>query len=115
MGYVDVTQVRNIIGVTDTDVISDTVIEQAIEFAEDELDRLTFTTYLPNEDNGSVTSATATTLVDSSKSWTSDQWIGYAVYIYSGTGKGQIREITDNDDTSLTVGTWTTNPDSTSK
>ena len=90
-------------------------IEQAIEFAEDELDRYTQTTYLPNEDNGTASSATSTSLVDSSKSWTSSQWVDYAVYIWSGTGKGQIREITANDDTSLTVGTWTTTPDSTSK
>lgn len=115
MAFITTAEVRNIIGVNDTSVIPDATITQAIEFALDELDRLTFTTYLPNEDDGSVTSATTTTLVDSSKEWTDDEWIGYAVYIYAGKGSGQIREITDNDATTFTVATWTTTPDSTSK
>lgn len=117
--YVDVQSVRNALGVSDTDIISDSVIEQAIEFAEDEIDRLTYTTYYPKLDSGTVTSATDTTLTDTSKTgataWVADEQIGYAVYIYSGTGKGQIREITDNTTNQLTVATWTTNPDTTSK
>lgn len=63
---------------------------------------------------GKATSATGTTLVNSGKSWTADQWINYQVRITGGTGIGQIRTITDNDTTSLTVATWTTTPDSTS-
>ena len=117
--YCSVTEVRNTLGVSDTDIISDAVIEQAIEFAEDEIDRLTYTTYYPNIDSGSVTSATSTTLTDTSKTgataWVEDEYIGYAIYIYSGTGKGQIREITANTTNSVTVATWTTTPDTTSK
>jgi len=50
--YVSVSEVRNVLGVSDTSIISDAVITQAIQFAEDEIDRLTFTTYYPVEDSG---------------------------------------------------------------
>ncbi len=117
--YCSVTEVRNTLGVSETDIISDSVIEQAIEFAEDEIDRLTYTTYYPNIDSGTVTTATGTTLTDTSKTgasaWVEDEQIGYAVYIYAGKGKGQIREITDNTTNQLTVADWTTIPDTTSK
>lgn len=63
---------------------------------------------------GVATSATGTTIVNSGKSWTTDQWINYQVRIVSGTGRGQIRTITDSDATSLTVAAWSVNPDSTS-
>ena len=113
--YVTVDEVRRTLGVTDSDIIPDDVITQAIEFAEDEIDRITFTTYYPVLETGRVTSATDTTLVETNKEWNTDDLTGYAVYIYAGTGIGQIREITDNDETSVTVATWTTNPDSTSR
>ena len=117
--YTTVQEVRNTLGVSETDIISDAVIEQAIEFAEDEIDRLTYTTYYPNIDSGTVTEATDTTLTDTSKTgataWVEDEQIGYAVYIYAGKGKGQIREITDNTTNQLTVADWTTIPDTTSK
>jgi hypothetical protein len=63
---------------------------------------------------GTATSGTATTLVNSAKTWTVSQWINAQIRIVSGTGAGQIRTITANDATSVTVATWTTNPDATS-
>lgn len=63
---------------------------------------------------GTATSATSTTLVNSGKSWTSGQWVNYQIRITGGTGAGQIRTITANDATSVTVATWTVTPDSTS-
>jgi hypothetical protein len=63
---------------------------------------------------GTATSATATTLVNSAKAWTVSQWVNYQVRIVSGTGAGQLRTITANDATSITVATWTTTPDATS-
>lgn len=63
---------------------------------------------------GTATSATGTTIVNSAKSWTTSQWVNFQVRIVSGTGAGQIRTITANDATSLTVATWTITPDSTS-
>jgi len=63
---------------------------------------------------GTATSATATTLVCSSKTWTASQWINSQIRIVSGTGAGQIRTITANDATSVTVAAWTVQPDATS-
>lgn len=63
---------------------------------------------------GTATSATTTTLLNSAKTWTASQWIGSQIRIVSGTGAGQIRAITANDATSVTVATWTTTPDATS-
>lgn len=65
-------------------------------------------------DSGTASSGGATTLVDSTKAWATDQWIAYQVRITGGTGIGQIRPITDSDGTTLTVATWTINPDATS-
>jgi hypothetical protein len=63
---------------------------------------------------GTATSATGTTLVNSAKTWTTNQWSNYQVRIVSGTGAGQIRSITSNTGTTLTVPTWTITPDATS-
>lgn len=63
---------------------------------------------------GTATSGSATTLVNSAKSWGANMWANYQVRITAGTGKGQIRTITSNNGTTLTVPTWTVNPDSTS-
>lgn len=63
---------------------------------------------------GTATSATTTTIVQTGKTWTPSQWINFQVRVTGGTGAGQIRTITANDATSLTVATWTTTPDATS-
>ena len=63
---------------------------------------------------GTATSATGTTLVNSGKAWATNQWANSQVRIVSGTGAGQIRSITSNTGTTLTVPTWTTTPDATS-
>lgn len=63
---------------------------------------------------GTATSATGTTLVNNAKTWATNQWTNYQVRIVSGTGAGQIRTISSNTGTTLTVPTWTTTPDATS-
>ena len=63
---------------------------------------------------GKATSGGATTITNAAKTWTNDQWINFQVRIAAGTGVGQVRTITDNDATSLTVAAWTTQPDNTS-
>lgn len=63
---------------------------------------------------GTATSATGTTLVNAGKAWASGQWVNFQVRITGGTGAGQIRTITANDATTLTVAAWATVPDSTS-
>lgn len=67
-------------------------------------------------DTGTVTSATSTTLEDSSKKWGVDQWVEAYVEITDGKGKGQIRKIISNTETELTISSpWSVVPDTTSK
>lgn len=78
--------------------------------------RLVFPGMIGN-DYDSVTNAdvsSATTIGLTTKAWAVSQWINYQVRIISGTGIGQIRVITANTATTLTVDTWTTTPDATS-
>lgn len=64
---------------------------------------------------GSATSGGATQLNDTSKTWTTSQWINFQVRIVSGTGAGQVRTISANGATQLEVSVaWATNPDATS-
>jgi len=64
---------------------------------------------------GTATSATSSTLVNSAKNWALNQWANSQVRIVSGTGAGQIRIVTSNTATTLTVPTWTVTPDATSQ
>ena len=71
---------------------------------------------------GTATSATSTTLVDTSKSWTANAYAastsgGWMVLITGGTGVNQLRQIASNTGNTLTLYAgvpWTTTPDSTS-
>jgi hypothetical protein len=66
-------------------------------------------------DSGTATAGAASTLTDSGKSWTTNAYAGHTVEITGGTGSGQLRRITSNTGTVLTVSVnWTTNPDNTS-
>lgn len=52
-------------------------------------------------ERGTVTAHTGTSITDGAHgvdvaSWETDQWVGYWVFLYSGTGAGQIRQITSN-------------------
>jgi hypothetical protein len=59
---------------------------------------------------------TQTTLNDTTQTWMPNQWAGRTVQIISGTGVGQVRTITGNTDTQLTLATpWGTIPDTTSR
>lgn len=65
-------------------------------------------------DSGTATGTqTSTTLQDTGKSWTTDQFAGYTVQLTGGTGSGQWRRITSNTSNTLTVGAWSTTPDGT--
>lgn len=64
---------------------------------------------------GVATAGGASTLTNSGKSWTTNQWANFQVRIISGTGVGQVRPIASNTGTVLTTSSaWTTNPDTTS-
>lgn len=57
---------------------------------------------------GNVTSATASTLVDNTKAWVVDSWVGYTVLITLGFGLRQWRKIISNTATTLGVADWDT-------
>jgi RHS repeat-associated protein len=62
-------------------------------------------------DHGTPSAATGTTLSDSTKNWTTNQWQYDAVQITSGTDAGQIQTITGNSSNQLTVSPgWTGSP-----
>jgi len=97
--------------------VSDEAINRFILDAQDEIEKLFNTKFGNVEDSGTAgTAFTSITLGDSSKTWTADQFEDYVLWIYSGTGKGQYREIIENGTSILTVGTaFVTTPDATSK
>lgn len=64
---------------------------------------------------GTATGGSTTTLVDSTASWTTDHWAGYEAFIFSGTGRGQVLNITSNTATTLTFSSVATAPDATSR
>lgn len=64
--------------------------------------------------SGTATAGAGTTLTNSAKTWTANQWTNFQVRLTGGTGKGQTRTIASNTGTALTVSAaWTTNPDAT--
>lgn len=56
---------------------------------------------------GVATGGSATTLVNSAKNWTVNQWTNYQVRILSGAGAGDKRRITSNTATTLTIASGT--------
>lgn len=65
---------------------------------------------------GTATGGGASTLDNSGKNWTVNQWRFQQVRITAGTGAGQVRQIQSNTATQLTTTTaWATAPDATSQ
>ena len=65
---------------------------------------------------GTATAGGASTLTNSAKTWTTNQWANYQIRISAGTGAGQIRTVASNTGTVITVSSaWTTTPDATSQ
>ena len=66
--------------------------------------------------SGTATAGAATTLTNTGKAWTVNQWTTFQIRITAGTGVGQVRTIASNTATVITVSAaWTTNPDATSQ
>ena len=60
--------------------------------------------------SGTATAGGATSLTDTTQSWTVNDYVGDFLAITGGTGENQVRRITSNTATALTVATWTVNP-----
>lgn len=117
MGYCTVAQVRTIMGLPSgsDSPISDSDISTHITFAENYVNEYTGTVFWSIEDSGTASAGGASTLTDSTKTWTTNQYQGYTVWVYGGTGSGQYRVISSNTSTQLTATVaWTTTPDATS-
>lgn len=66
--------------------------------------------------SGTATAGGASTLTNSGKTWTVNQWANMQVRIVAGTGAGQFRVINSNTSTQLTVSAaWSVTPDATSQ
>jgi hypothetical protein len=52
-------------------------------------------------DKGLITGVTASTLVDATKNWKINQWVGYQIRVVHGTGQSIIRKVLYNDQTTL--------------
>ena len=113
--YCTTDDVFRVAGITSTE-ISDANVTQAILEAQGVVDRLTNTTYWNSEDSGTADVASGDDeLDDATKTWVPDDYINMYCWIDDGTGEDQLRKITDNTATKLTLESdWTTNPDTTS-
>lgn len=98
-------------------IVAEAAVNNFILAAEKEVNRLTFTTYFVLSTSGTSSEAgTDSTLVDDSQTWDVNGFSNYYVWIYSGTGSGQVRQIASNTaDTLTTISEFTTPPDETSK
>lgn len=64
---------------------------------------------------GTASAGGASTITDSTKNWDTNQWANSQVRITGGTGIGQIRTVSSNTATVITVSAaWATQPDNTS-
>ena len=62
-----------------------------------------------------ASSGSTTSIVDLTANWTTNQWTGYEVYAWSGTGRGQIALITGNTSTTLSFSAVSTAFDATTR
>ena len=94
-----------------------TVQQAAVDGALEHIDVTSGGTGYVNTHTGTAQGGGATSIqLATTASVTNDIYNGMTVYISSGTGSGQIKVITDyvGSTKTVTVSTWTTNPDSTS-
>ncbi len=65
---------------------------------------------------GTATSGAASSLTNTGKAWTTNQWANSQIRITAGTGLGQIRTVASNTATAITTSAaWTVTPDATSQ
>ena len=86
------------------------IFEGAMYLVDSKDDLTTASKLYINGIRGKATSATSTTIVDTSLTLVADRYINAYIRIVRGTGAGQTRKITDNDTNSFTVATWDKTP-----
>ncbi len=100
---------------SDGSPLQDTVIEKFIKDSEEEIENIYKTKFGSIEQSGTADGDySTTTLSNVGETWITDEYIGYIVWIYGGTGSGQYSEIQSNTSTKLTFNAVTTAPDVTS-
>lgn len=115
------TQVRRIVSNTATTLTVATItagVNGTSRYAICEPQLLGRAVQFPADGKGGVgyaTGGSTTTLVDSTKSWTPNQWAGAKFRILNGTGINNEISITSNTETTLTYATQTFTPDATTK
>jgi len=61
---------------------------------------------------GTTDSSSANSITEDGAGWTNDEWKPGMIWINTGTGQGQVRRISGNDDDTITVTpNWAVNPD----
>jgi uncharacterized repeat protein (TIGR01451 family) len=76
----------------------------------------TFAVAAPPAIEGQVTGANANRIDDSTRAWVPNEWAGWTLYIISGPGVGQSRDITSNTATRLNIApAFTTTPTNASR
>lgn len=116
MPYCTVSDVKAAISFpTSSAPVSDANILDFILDSQDEINYIYKTTFGSTEDSGTASAGANTSLTDSTKTWTANDYEDMVVKITGGTGSGQYRSITSNTTDTLTVSVaWDTNPDATS-
>jgi len=111
MTYCSTDDVYRTAGITSTEIPVANV-EEFILDAEAYVDRLTNTTYWSVPSDGTITGVGTTTLTDSSQSWTASSYDSDYVWVYgSSTTADQVRQVSTNSATSITIGSvWDTTP-----
>lgn len=104
MSFCTPAEVRAAIDFPDTGApVSDTIIQAFIDESEEEIEEIYHTKFGNVESSLTATSGDTTTITVAATPWTIDQYIGYVVWVYSGTNSGEYREIQSNTDNDLTV------------
>jgi len=116
MTYCSTAEVKAAINYPSTGApVSDADILTFIGYAEEEIENIYKTKFGSVEITGTADGDySTTTLSDSGETWTPNQYTGYVVWIYGGTGSGQYSEIQSNTTSKLTFNAVTTQPDATS-
>lgn len=83
--------------------ITDATIKEFILDAEEEIEDIYNTKFGNIESSATAASGTTTTITVTGTPYTTDQYVGYVVWVHTGTNSGEYREITSNTDNDLTV------------